>query len=233
MSLTAPPRLAAKQPASEKKSEATRARILDAAYSVLAEKGYAATSMADIAKAANTQAGAMYYYFKSKDALVEDLMHRESDRAQALTLARLSTIPASMSHRDRFMNLVQAGLSYALERESDEIVTFMRMLSQVPYPIRDRVVGKANYEQHVAKTVLLEGQAAGEFRTDFNPSIAAFLLMGSVLWRDFWLRLSSEHTVEEMAREVCQVFLAGIESRGPKVAGTKRKPAKSGRASRK
>jgi AcrR family transcriptional regulator len=141
------PRLVAEQPAREKKSDATRARILDAAYSVLAEKGYATTSMADIARAANTQAGAMYYYFKSKDALVEALMFRESDRAQAMTLARLAALPAGMGHQERFMNLVQAGLSYSLGRESDEIVTFMRMLSQVPYPIRDRVVGKSNYEQ--------------------------------------------------------------------------------------
>ena len=230
---TAQPRLAAKQPAREKKSDATRARILDAAYSVLAEKGYATTSMADIARAANTQAGAMYYYFKSKDALVEELMFRESDRAQALTQARLEALPESMSHQDRFMNLVKAGLSYSLDRESDEIAMFLRMLSQVPYPIRDRVVGKSNYEQHLAKTVIQEGQSAGEFRSDFNPSIGAFLLMGSMLWRDFWLRMSSEHTLEDLAREVCQVFMAGIESRGPKATRTKRKPAKPGRVSRK
>lgn len=227
------PRLVAEQPAREKKSDATRARILDAAYSVLAEKGYATTSMADIARAANTQAGAMYYYFKSKDALVEALMFRESDRAQAMTLARLAALPAGMGHQERFMNLVQAGLSYSLGRESDEIVTFMRMLSQVPYPIRDRVVGKSNYEQHLAKSVIQEGQAAGEFRSDFNPSIAAFLLMGSMLWRDYWQRMSSEHSIEELTREVCQVFLAGIESGGPQGAGEKRKPAKRGRASRK
>ena len=54
-----------------KKSDATRARILDAANRVLREKNYSTARLADIAKAAGTHAGAMYYYYESKEALVE------------------------------------------------------------------------------------------------------------------------------------------------------------------
>jgi AcrR family transcriptional regulator len=52
------------------KSEATRARILAAALRVFRERGFAESTMREIAAAAGVAVGAAYYYFDSKDALV-------------------------------------------------------------------------------------------------------------------------------------------------------------------
>lgn len=52
------------------KSEATRARILGAALRVFRERGFAESTMREIAAAAGVAVGAAYYYFDSKDALV-------------------------------------------------------------------------------------------------------------------------------------------------------------------
>lgn len=47
-----------------------RAKILDAALALFRKKGFAETSMRDVAKAAGVALGAAYYYFPSKDAIV-------------------------------------------------------------------------------------------------------------------------------------------------------------------
>ena len=52
------------------KSEATRARILEAALRVFRERGYHEATMREIAAAAEVAVGAAYYYFASKNALV-------------------------------------------------------------------------------------------------------------------------------------------------------------------
>jgi len=52
------------------KSEATRARILAAALQVFRERGFAESTMREIAAVAGVAVGAAYYYFDSKDALV-------------------------------------------------------------------------------------------------------------------------------------------------------------------
>ena len=52
------------------KSEATRARILEAALCVFRERGFNAATMREIAAAAGMAVGAAYYYFDSKDAMV-------------------------------------------------------------------------------------------------------------------------------------------------------------------
>ena len=52
------------------KSEATRARILQAALAVFRESGFHAATMREIAASAGVALGAAYYYFDSKNAIV-------------------------------------------------------------------------------------------------------------------------------------------------------------------
>jgi AcrR family transcriptional regulator len=53
-----------------KKSEETRARILEAALAVFRERGFDSATIREIAAKAEVAVGAAYYYFDSKDAIV-------------------------------------------------------------------------------------------------------------------------------------------------------------------
>ena len=52
----------------------TRQRILDIATSLFADRGYAATSLSDIAERLGTSKAALYYHFRSKGAILEALV---------------------------------------------------------------------------------------------------------------------------------------------------------------
>ncbi len=54
----------------EKKSAETRGKILEAALELFREKGFAETSMREVAARAGVATGLAYYYFSSKDAIV-------------------------------------------------------------------------------------------------------------------------------------------------------------------
>jgi AcrR family transcriptional regulator len=56
-------------PAQQGRSRATRERLLDAAETVFAEKGYDGARIADIADEAGCSVGSVYFRFKDKDAL--------------------------------------------------------------------------------------------------------------------------------------------------------------------
>jgi len=64
------------QRGSYKKSEASRKQVLDAALRELSERGYARTSVSDIAAAAGMSKGAVHYHFDSKDDLIEQVLAR-------------------------------------------------------------------------------------------------------------------------------------------------------------
>jgi AcrR family transcriptional regulator len=51
-------------------SEETRRQIVETALTLFRERGFEATTIRDVAAAANLSLGAAYYYFKSKDAIV-------------------------------------------------------------------------------------------------------------------------------------------------------------------
>lgn len=62
-----------------RKSETTRAHILQAALGVFRERGFQAATMREIAAAAGVAVGAAYYYFDSKDALVMAFYEQSQD----------------------------------------------------------------------------------------------------------------------------------------------------------
>jgi len=76
-----------------KKSEETRRRIFDSALALFRKRGFADTTMRDIAQEAGVALGAAYYYFDSKDAIVMAFYERTQQElvpqvADALSHAR-------------------------------------------------------------------------------------------------------------------------------------------------
>ena len=65
-------------------SEATRAALLEEATTLFAERGYARTSLEDVASASQVTRGAVYHHFASKQALFEAVLAGQEGRATAV-----------------------------------------------------------------------------------------------------------------------------------------------------
>jgi len=74
------------------KSEATAARILDAALALFREQGFDAATMRAIAERAGMATGAAYYYYPSKDAIIMDFYQRACDAMQEILRTRLADL---------------------------------------------------------------------------------------------------------------------------------------------
>jgi AcrR family transcriptional regulator len=74
-------------------TEATRAALLDQATALFAERGYAGTSLEDVAAASQVTRGAVYHHFASKQALFEAVLDLQEARAttEILTAATAAT----------------------------------------------------------------------------------------------------------------------------------------------
>jgi AcrR family transcriptional regulator len=68
-------------------SAATRAALLDEATALFAERGYAGTSLEDVASASQVTRGAVYHHFASKQALFEAVLDRQEARVTADVMA--------------------------------------------------------------------------------------------------------------------------------------------------
>ena len=113
-------------PASQERSRATRARLLEAAESVFAEKGYDGAKISDIADEAGCSVGAIYFRFKDKSALfsaiaesfIEDardglaflLKGRDGDAETIVRNFVAATAANFRRHRGLFRAIVERGL---------------------------------------------------------------------------------------------------------------------------
>lgn len=98
-----------RKPAGGLKSEETEEKILTAALDLFRERGFAETTMRDIAARADVATGAAYYYFASKDAIVMAFYERAAQQMQE-DLEEI--LAASSDLRRRLRGLIEAKLTY-------------------------------------------------------------------------------------------------------------------------
>lgn len=167
------------------KSARTRIRILDAAARVLSTKGYAATRLSDVAEVADLQAPAIYYYFTSREELVEEVMWVGLADMRECLLAKLKKVPADATAMDRIMAAVEAHLRHELEI-SDYTTAAIRNSGQLPAHIRKRQAAEEKKYGAIWRDLLRLAIEAGEVRADLDPYIAQMLVMGTINWAAEW-----------------------------------------------
>jgi AcrR family transcriptional regulator len=74
-----------------RKGEETRARILETALALFAERGYEGTTMRAIAESARLSLGSTYYYYRSKEHLIQGFYARSHDEHLAACEEVLAT----------------------------------------------------------------------------------------------------------------------------------------------
>jgi AcrR family transcriptional regulator len=96
-------------PTQAERTGATRARLIDTARRLFAEKGFAGTSTEEILSSASVSRGAMYHHFKGKTELFQATFEAvENDlTAQVLESAAAETVPRRQLERgfDAFLDL--------------------------------------------------------------------------------------------------------------------------------
>jgi AcrR family transcriptional regulator len=123
---------------SVQEKEGRRTDILAAAKKVFARKGYHATTIADIAKAAKLSYGSIYWYFDSKDALFHALMEAEGQALRTHVTEALLATPAHRSPDAPFRAAVQTTFEFF---ESDRAL--VKLLFRDSYALGDR------FEKHL------------------------------------------------------------------------------------
>src|ERR1700752_2750965 len=186
---------------SESKSARTRARILDAAAHVLSVKGYAGTRLSDVAEYAEVQAPAIYYYFASRDDLIEEVMYAGIAEMGRHLRGVLDALPPDASPIDKILAAVEAHLRHQLEL-SDYASASIRNAGQIPEHLRTRQLKEEAGYGRIWRRLFDEARADGQLRDDLDARLAPLLVIGALNWCTEWFdpRRSSVDTVVSNAQ---------------------------------
>ena len=191
-----------------RKSARTRQRILDAAAMVFREQGYAGARLSDIAAEAGTKAGSLYYYFESREALVEEVLDEGLERAFAETRRRVNALSAGVPPIERVATAIRAHLETVLKLDNYTSAS-IRMLGHVPEPIRSRHMKRQRVYGAYWRELLEDAAAAGELRDGLDLSAARMLLLGMLNWTPEWYR-GGRLSPEAIADQAAAMALGGL-----------------------
>jgi TetR/AcrR family transcriptional regulator, cholesterol catabolism regulator len=170
---------------SESKSVLTRSRILDAAARVLSEQGYAGLRLTDVAAAAELQAPAIYYYYASRDALIEEVMWSGIADMREHVTAVLEGLPDGTSPVARLLAAAEAHLRHALEI-SHYTTASIRNAGQVPLAIRKRQILEEERYGEIWRRLINDIAREGLLRPELDLYIAQMMVLGSLNWAVEW-----------------------------------------------
>jgi AcrR family transcriptional regulator len=200
-------------PHADSKYARTRTRILDAAAHVLSVKGYSATRLSDVAERAEVQAPAIYYYFSSRDELIEEVMASGLADMRRHLRATLDALPANASPIDRILAAVEAHLRHELEL-SDYTTASIRNSRQIPERLRTRPANEFEGYGAIWRELFDEAAAGGQLRADLDPRVAQLLVLGALNWAAEWWdpRRSSLESIVANAQSLVRGALSPAES---------------------
>ncbi len=172
-------------PERERKSDRTRRRILDAAADVLNRKGYAGARLSEIAEIAELRVPAIYYYFGSREEILEEVVSIGARITMEHVQARLALLPATASNMDRICASAGAHLEMVL-REAAYAAAAVRSVAQIPAEVRQRqLTGQREYGA-LWRSLLADAAATGELDPGLDPHGARMLLIGALNWAPDW-----------------------------------------------
>ena len=184
-----------------------RGRILWAATLLFADRGFAATSMRDIADTVSCTKPALYYHFGSKAALFTEVIRTENDRIIGLLQESLAE---AGSVRERMQRAMTAYFDH-LRDHAVGLRVLLRAELHVEHgqPALDFRSMRQAYIQLVTR-LLEEGMVGGEIRADVRIDDAIYVLAGAVDLRAALFIMDGEPIPTDYPERVLTLVFGGI-----------------------
>lgn len=188
-------------------------KILDSAARLFAAKGYDGVSVREIAEASGVTKPVIYYYFKNKEDLYDQLIKESFAHAGAIH-TEIYNSPGNI--QDKLRRLMRAHFRFGIENPDIIKILYDAIHNQ----ITDQGFGpptentqKAGNDQkfHKVSDFIKVGQNKGTFRSDIDPIKIGMIFVGAInMFILFQLHSKNDVINDKVADEVVDVILNGI-----------------------
>jgi AcrR family transcriptional regulator len=184
-----------------RRREDTRQRLFEAAVELIAEQGFSATTVDDIALRAGVAKGTVYYNFASKTALFEELLRH----GIGLLTDEFRGAVAGLPPREAVAALVRAQLEYIRRYRAfaqlllSEMWRTNREWQQTLILLREQAIAV------IAETVQA-GVDAGDLPADLDVRVASSALFGvGLVVAVDWLVFMPDRSIEDVEESLLAI----------------------------
>ncbi len=191
-----------------------REQIIAIATRLIASRGYAATTVRDIADEAGILSGSLYHHFASKEAVLEEILRT----FMYDTLGHFERIAASGGSPREILDQLIEHAFRTIEERPDEVSIYQNetgfLMTQPGFGFL--VDGSARIEE-LWLGQIIEGQQLGVFRDTIDPRLAFRFIRDSVWSTVRWYRPGGRHTAASVSANYLDLLHRGLlgEEEGP------------------
>ncbi len=196
------------------KSADKHSKIIRAATKVFAKKGFFNARISDIAKEAKVADGTIYLYFNNKFDILISVFEQEIGKL-------IEQVKVLIDEEDNPQKMLEIFITRHLTemKKNKNLAEVIQIeLRQTNKIIRDYRNNNFSEYVNIISTIIKKGQEQGIYRKDILPGIAKRAIFGALdeIARVWNIHLDTNYSVEEAAKQVTEIFLAGILKTGNK-----------------
>ncbi len=190
------------------KSADKHGKIIRAATKVFAKKGFFNARISDIAKEAKVADGTIYLYFNNKFDILISVFELEIGKL----VDHISSLIAEEDNPQKMLEIFITRHLMEMKKNGNLAEVIQIELRQTNKLIRDYRNNKFSEYVNIISTIIKKGQEENIYRKDIRPGIAKRAIFGALdeISRIWGMNLETEYSVDEAARQVTDIFLAGI-----------------------
>ena len=198
---------AAKKETTTPRKELVREEFLTKAADVFEKKGYAQTTIQDVAQALQLSRSALYHYFKSKDEILEALVLEHTEHAAEEMEQRLAARNDSPS--DQLRELLAGSINGRMSMTGPRLRVLDQLAAEMPPEIRQKFDHGRRRVLDLYTRLIQKGIDAGELRP-LDARTAALAILGIASWTSWWYTPTGRKSPEELAAVLLDVAFTGI-----------------------
>ncbi|MGI5488499.1 TetR/AcrR family transcriptional regulator [Microtetraspora malaysiensis] len=186
-----------------------RAELLATAAEVFASRGYAATTVREIADAAGILGGSLYYHFDSKESIVDEILSTFLDDLWA----RYDEVLAvGLGARETMERLVEESFR-AIDRHRAAVVIYQNESRHLSEGERFAYLRESwDRFERMWGELLDRGIKENAFRPDLDVPLVYRFLRDTVWVAASWYRPGGRLAADEIARRYLSMVLEGIQA---------------------
>jgi TetR/AcrR family transcriptional regulator, cholesterol catabolism regulator len=188
-------------------SESQRFRsILERAARLIFQRGFEATSMAEIAKACGMTKAGLYHHVETKEALLLAIMQYGMDLFEEMVIDRVTHIEDPL---ERLRATMAHNVALVTHDSSKEVTIILHEHQTLTGAAQKEINARKKKYVRFLEAAFREAIERGQIRR-VDPTLATFSFLGTVLWTYKWYRADGKLDPAQLSEGMIDLFFAGL-----------------------
>lgn len=186
---------------------ATRIEILKAAAAEFRRVGFHGATVEAIAASLDMKKGNLYYYYRTKEAILFACHQYSLDRL----LEVLDAVERNDKAPDKKLHKLIVAVVHTILDDLEGTALFLELEALTPAHLRLAISRRDEFDRGVRR-VIQQGVDWGTFSPHVDPKLISFALLGAVNWIPRWYRASGPASSQQIAEQFADYLVSGLRS---------------------